>query len=362
MLRQFFDSSALIKYYHNENGSAKVQILVSGSGSEHYVARLAWVEILSALAKKVRTGTIVPPDYRRLQPRLRADINRRLIRPLRMLNAHFEVAGELIGKYGLNRQLRTLDAIQLAVAPEPSSSLPDRPLRVFRPEALRDCCPGRTERHRPRTGLKRDDWSSFASHRGNRRTSHCLDSRTGSGSALTSRTTQRFPELFSDLPPLACTSFRGSSPTRAGFGPKFPQRCDHPFNPDHRFLAGKVLTDVCGCPVIPGGAIGEQGHQCGQGSGLFLGCGGNHGSRKKAGVDGFQDVMELLRIRAGDHGELANGGKLEVEGDQALAGGGRGVFKDDLDRIESRPPGAAEVVTTGQGAQPDQGGRGHCIA
>ena len=41
MLRQFFDSSALIKYYHNEIGSAKVQILVSGSGSEHYVARLA---------------------------------------------------------------------------------------------------------------------------------------------------------------------------------------------------------------------------------------------------------------------------------------------------------------------------------
>ncbi len=31
-------------------------------------------------------------------------------------DSHFEVAGELIGKYGLSRQLRTLDAIQLAVA------------------------------------------------------------------------------------------------------------------------------------------------------------------------------------------------------------------------------------------------------
>ncbi len=38
MLRQFFDSSALIKYYHDEIGSPKVQILVAGSGSEHYVA------------------------------------------------------------------------------------------------------------------------------------------------------------------------------------------------------------------------------------------------------------------------------------------------------------------------------------
>jgi len=39
MLRQFFDSSALIKYYHDETGSPKVRILVGGSGSEHYVAR-----------------------------------------------------------------------------------------------------------------------------------------------------------------------------------------------------------------------------------------------------------------------------------------------------------------------------------
>ncbi len=173
---------------------------------------------------------------------------------------------------------------------------------------------------------------------------------------------RQFRELFSDLPPLACTSLRGRSPSWAGFGPEFLQRRDHPINPHHRFLAGEVLTDVGGCPVIPGGAIGEQGYQCGQGGGLFLGCGGDHGSRKEAGIDGFQDVMELLRIRAGDHGELANGGELEVEGDQALAGGGRGVFKDDLDRFKGCPAGAAEVITTGQGAQPDQGGRGHCVA
>ena len=84
MLRQFFDSSALIKYYHDEIGSAKVQILVSGSGSEHYVARLAWVEILSSLPRRSEPARSVPPSYRRLQLRLRADINRRLIRPLRM--------------------------------------------------------------------------------------------------------------------------------------------------------------------------------------------------------------------------------------------------------------------------------------
>ena len=33
-----------------------------------------------------------------------------------MLNAHYQLAGDLIGKHALSRQVRTLDAIQLAVA------------------------------------------------------------------------------------------------------------------------------------------------------------------------------------------------------------------------------------------------------
>ena len=35
---------------------------------------------------------------------------------MRMLNAHVTTAGDLIGTHGLVRQLRALDAIQLAVA------------------------------------------------------------------------------------------------------------------------------------------------------------------------------------------------------------------------------------------------------
>lgn len=33
-----------------------------------------------------------------------------------MLNPHFQLAGELIGKHAMSRPLRTLDALQLAVA------------------------------------------------------------------------------------------------------------------------------------------------------------------------------------------------------------------------------------------------------
>jgi predicted nucleic acid-binding protein len=116
MPRNFFDSSALIKYYHDEIGSPSVQRILGEAGSEQFIARFTLVELLSGLAKKVRMGTIVAQDYDQLQRRLRADINQNLVRPVRMLNAHFDAAGDLIDKHGTSRRLRALDAIQLAVA------------------------------------------------------------------------------------------------------------------------------------------------------------------------------------------------------------------------------------------------------
>ncbi len=84
--------------------------------SERYIVRLTWVEILSGLAKKVRMGVIRSSDYGQLEHRFRTDIKQHLLRPLRMLNAHFAMASGSIGIHGLGRQLRALDAIQLAVA------------------------------------------------------------------------------------------------------------------------------------------------------------------------------------------------------------------------------------------------------
>jgi hypothetical protein len=39
-----------------------------------------------------------------------------MVRPIRILNVHYRVAEEIIGRHGMSRQVRTLDAIQLAVA------------------------------------------------------------------------------------------------------------------------------------------------------------------------------------------------------------------------------------------------------
>jgi predicted nucleic acid-binding protein len=116
MARYFLDSSALIKYYHHETGSTEVERILREAHSERLIARLTWVEILSGLAKKVRMASIPPSDHGHLERRFRADVRQRLLRPIRMLNAHFTSAGDLIGSHGLTRQLRALDAIQLAMA------------------------------------------------------------------------------------------------------------------------------------------------------------------------------------------------------------------------------------------------------
>ena len=116
MARYFLDTSALVKHYHTEVGTPKVRAILAEPGAEHLIARLATVEILSGFATKVRTGVFPSPDFHRLRGLFLADVKRRLLRPVRLQNAHYQLAGDLIAKHALSRQLRALDALQLAVA------------------------------------------------------------------------------------------------------------------------------------------------------------------------------------------------------------------------------------------------------
>ena len=116
MPRFFFDTSALVKNYHAEAGTPQVRAILGTPGSEFFISRLSAVEMLSGFAGKVRTGTLSSTDYGTLRKGFLADIRRKTVRPLRVLNAHYQLAGDLIGKHAMSRHLRTLDAIQLAVA------------------------------------------------------------------------------------------------------------------------------------------------------------------------------------------------------------------------------------------------------
>ena len=71
MPHYFFDTSALVKHYHTELGSPKVDQILGEAGSASSIARLTLTEVPSVFAKKVRTGEIVDADFDRLSRRVR---------------------------------------------------------------------------------------------------------------------------------------------------------------------------------------------------------------------------------------------------------------------------------------------------
>ncbi len=112
----FLDTSALAKYYHREPGSDFVERLFADDGAQRVISRLATVEMESAFATKVRTGEIDSEAARIARRRLESDLGRRTILMAASRDDHFEIARGLLVKYGGERSLRTLDALQLSVA------------------------------------------------------------------------------------------------------------------------------------------------------------------------------------------------------------------------------------------------------
>src|SRR5690348_4807528 len=112
----FFDTSALGKHYHQELGSARVDQLLADPGSRHFISRLTLVEIQSVFAKKVRTGFLSLADFQLLRRRFLTDVARLRLQVVRVTGAHFQSAEQLIRRLAPAQNLRTLDALQLAVA------------------------------------------------------------------------------------------------------------------------------------------------------------------------------------------------------------------------------------------------------
>jgi predicted nucleic acid-binding protein len=57
MPHYFLDSSALVKHYHAETGTADVDRLLAEPNARHFIARLTVVEVQSALVRKVREAS-----------------------------------------------------------------------------------------------------------------------------------------------------------------------------------------------------------------------------------------------------------------------------------------------------------------
>lgn len=116
MARHYFDSSALVKLYHNEPGTSVVEQIALQAGSEIVISRLTLVELQSAIALKLRTGAIKLAEVGVLQERIEGDLADGGLRVVAVTGDHFGQAEQFVKQFGATHGLRTLDSIQLAVA------------------------------------------------------------------------------------------------------------------------------------------------------------------------------------------------------------------------------------------------------
>lgn len=116
MTDYFLDTSALAKHYHQEAGTDVVEQVVEHPTSPCFLSRLTTVELYSVFARRVRTRELDNNAFRLLRQRFSADIVDRKLTVVRMTDDHYRVAQNLLLKHATERSLRTLDALQLAVA------------------------------------------------------------------------------------------------------------------------------------------------------------------------------------------------------------------------------------------------------
>ena len=116
MVSRFFDTSAIAKRYRVEVGTGRVDALPGEAGASHLISSLSVVELHSVFARLARTAQITAADFHLARARFLADIAAGLWQVVPVIDAHFHRAQQLLVQHGHGRSLRTLDALQLAVA------------------------------------------------------------------------------------------------------------------------------------------------------------------------------------------------------------------------------------------------------
>ena len=111
-----FDTNGLVKYYHPEVGSQKVQHIIDNSSNRIFISDLSIIELVSSLAKKARMGDITIPAFRIARRKFFSDLKHGKFFMIMLTQKHGNDAIKFLVKYSTKRALRTLDALQLAIA------------------------------------------------------------------------------------------------------------------------------------------------------------------------------------------------------------------------------------------------------
>ena len=98
------------KRYVSETGSAWIQLQTAPqTGNLLFIARITWVEVISALARRQREGSLTSADVAQVIQTFRSDLNTQY-QVIELDSTLAETAGQLVGQY----PLRAYDAVQLA--------------------------------------------------------------------------------------------------------------------------------------------------------------------------------------------------------------------------------------------------------
>ena len=106
----YFDTSALVKRYHIEPGSDRVDRLFTDPASTFLTANITLVELTSALDRKCQEGTLLRPALNRVLMAVSQDLTEEFAL-IELGASHILQSQELILRY----HLRTLGALHLAV-------------------------------------------------------------------------------------------------------------------------------------------------------------------------------------------------------------------------------------------------------
>jgi len=112
----FFDTSALVKRYHKEEGTEQVRNIFAPTENLVRISTLGAVEIHSAFAVKVRAGQLTREAAQVLTDGVLADLVSGRVKPYSVTDRHFADAERIVRQFSYDHRLRSLDAIQLSVA------------------------------------------------------------------------------------------------------------------------------------------------------------------------------------------------------------------------------------------------------
>ncbi len=111
-MQYFFDTSAVVKLYHQETGSDRVLPLYQ-DGEPIMISELSKVEFLSTIHKKPRTGEITTDTLMAVRDRFMADCSNRFI-VVHVASFIVDAALDFLNTHGRTNHIFSLDALQLA--------------------------------------------------------------------------------------------------------------------------------------------------------------------------------------------------------------------------------------------------------